>query len=367
MRSLTTDELKGPNLHLCTNLVLSQPDTTVLYVNIIQQLFSFLHFRWAKINNIIILRKVFVNTLNQVILNKALVVAMLILCMDIQNPIEFVSATHVLPPHEWVYSEDNDFNILLGADGTVFVTDVNSRDSYTLVQGHSLLLLPGQVYNCYRPSKKEASFYRIQFRCKNVSQSLISTDPNINTLFSERDRLTNLVIVPDLFKFTNLPRICIIVHQLLHVANSNYYTKQSLNYLLTSLLIEMSEQVVRQSMQETQRRQSGQIYKIASWIKANIEKPLTLDNIATEFGYNKNYLTRWFRQELGVPVQKYINICKIDKAKELLYSSNLSNKEIAYQLGFTDDKYLMRMFKQYEGITMQEFRKAYDLTHHANL
>jgi AraC-like DNA-binding protein len=293
-----------------------------------------------------------------------MVVTMLVLCLNIKTPIEFVDVSHIIPSHEWAYSEKNDFIVLFGVDGTAFITC--GQDTHTVVSGYSFLLLPGLAYAGYRMPKQDVSFYRLQFRCKDDQQRMITIDPKSDYEVPDPDALADWVFIPELFRLTSVDRIYVLVHQLLHIANSGYYTAQSANYLITSLLIEMSDQALKSTLQEKQGQNSGQINRIASWIKANIEKPLTLEGIAREFGYNKNYLTRKFREELGVTTQKYINLCKIGKAKELLYRSNMNNKEIAYQLGFNDEKYFMRIFKQYEGLTMQEFRNAYNRIRYTN-
>lgn len=45
-----------------------------------------------------------------------MVVTMLVLCLNIKTPIEFVDVSHIIPSHEWAYSEKNDFIVLFGAD-----------------------------------------------------------------------------------------------------------------------------------------------------------------------------------------------------------------------------------------------------------
>ena len=39
---------------------------------------------------------------------------MLVLCLNIKTPIEFVDVSHIIPSHEWTYSEKNDFIVLFG-------------------------------------------------------------------------------------------------------------------------------------------------------------------------------------------------------------------------------------------------------------
>jgi YesN/AraC family two-component response regulator len=48
------------------------------------------------------------------------------------------------------------------------------------------------------------------------------------------------------------------------------------------------------------------------------------------------------------------------KAKELLLSTQLFSKEIAYSLGFEDDLYFIRFFKQRTGLTPKQFREKFE-------
>lgn len=59
----------------------------------------------------------------------------------------------------------------------------------------------------------------------------------------------------------------------------------------------------------------------------------------------------------------YIHDIKMTKAKELLTNTTMTVKEIAHHVGFSDEKYFMRLFKKYEKMTPSQFRNAYYLTH----
>ncbi len=58
---------------------------------------------------------------------------------------------------------------------------------------------------------------------------------------------------------------------------------------------------------------------------------------------------------------EYINLQKINKAKDLLTRTDKNIKRIAYDVGIQDEKYFMRLFKKYMGLTPTDFRKAYYL------
>ena len=47
----------------------------------------------------------------------------------------------------------------------------------------------------------------------------------------------------------------------------------------------------------------------------------------------------------------------MERAQLLLYTTNLTIKEVAYTLGFNDQNYFIRMFHKVEGVTPQEYRR----------
>lgn len=64
-----------------------------------------------------------------------------------------------------------------------------------------------------------------------------------------------------------------------------------------------------------------------------------------------------FKQQTGFAPLQYFLRMKIEKAKEQLNNTDLSAKQIAYNLGFKSDHYFCRVFKLKTGVTPQEFRR----------
>ncbi|WP_408011803.1 helix-turn-helix domain-containing protein [Pseudalkalibacillus sp. A8] len=103
--------------------------------------------------------------------------------------------------------------------------------------------------------------------------------------------------------------------------------------------------------------------KIVEWLRIHTTDNISVTSVAEQFNYNKDYLSHIFKQKIGINIQEYIHILKVSKAKDLLSSTNLGIKEIAYTIGISDEKYFMKLFKKYEKLTPTEFRKAYYRTH----
>ena len=82
-----------------------------------------------------------------------------------------------------------------------------------------------------------------------------------------------------------------------------------------------------------------------------------LDDAAQMIGYSKRYMCRRFSEEMGVSILQYITMLRIDKAKELLRSSDHSVREIAELLYFNDSPRFCKTFKKYTGLTPTQYRR----------
>ena len=71
--------------------------------------------------------------------------------------------------------------------------------------------------------------------------------------------------------------------------------------------------------------------------------------------YTEYYLTEKFKYETGLSVSDYVRNAKINRAKMLLQSTDLSVSEIAERLAFNSANYLIRVFKELEGCTPAAF------------
>lgn len=83
---------------------------------------------------------------------------------------------------------------------------------------------------------------------------------------------------------------------------------------------------------------------------------LCLGSIANELYVNASYLCKVFKRECGVGLPDYLNQYRITIIKDLLLTSTLSVKQIAYSCGFENYNYFFRIFKKYLGLTPLEFR-----------
>ena len=109
------------------------------------------------------------------------------------------------------------------------------------------------------------------------------------------------------------------------------------------------------------KQKSTHIEKALRFIEKNMEKSLTLTEIAKESGMSKYYFSRTFKVSIGRSFKQYLTEKRIDRAKSLLANKDLNITEVCFLVGFNDLAYFDRVFRQKEGVTPSAFRKQSQL------
>lgn len=100
------------------------------------------------------------------------------------------------------------------------------------------------------------------------------------------------------------------------------------------------------------------IQKVVSYIHANLEQELTLNQIAKEMHVVPNYLSRKFNDELQINLPNYITRQRIEKACEYLEKTELKIIDISILCGIDNAHYFTELFKKQMGVTPSEYRKS---------
>ena len=98
------------------------------------------------------------------------------------------------------------------------------------------------------------------------------------------------------------------------------------------------------------------IAEIQFWLRTHLNTELTLTEIAEQFGMSQRSFTRRFKAATGIRATQYWQQLRIETAKELLASSNLTIQEVADQVGYQDQGHLTRLFKQDLNLTPKAYR-----------
>ena len=92
------------------------------------------------------------------------------------------------------------------------------------------------------------------------------------------------------------------------------------------------------------------IRRVHRFIKYNYMNHITINTLAAEFGFERSYLYRIFKQRYGIGIKEYLTRIRLENAKDLL-TRGYSVAECAYMVGYSDAFALSKAYKKRYGIS----------------
>ncbi|WP_043929918.1 AraC family transcriptional regulator [Bacillus sp. EB01] len=98
------------------------------------------------------------------------------------------------------------------------------------------------------------------------------------------------------------------------------------------------------------------INKAINYINQGIFHDLSLEIIADHVGVTPSYLSKVFKESVGVTISEFINRRRVEESKYFLLHSKLSLSDIAHLFQYCNQSYYTLLFKKYIGVTPKHFR-----------
>ena len=92
------------------------------------------------------------------------------------------------------------------------------------------------------------------------------------------------------------------------------------------------------------------------WIAQHYTEDITLDDAAESMGMSTFYFSRQVKVLTGHTFLEYLTAYRIDKAKDLLRSTDMSVSDIGHSAGYIESNYFLRVFKRVTGMTPSTYR-----------
>lgn len=291
---------------------------------------------------------------------------MLYFISDASKPVEYISCGNLASSNGFMHPKRNidSFVLIIVIKGTLHITQ--NVTNYDVRENDFILLFPNTSHYGYRQTDGELSYYWVHFYVKDPDYSIYSRGSLLRNrpIFKESTDITSTpprenFLLPEYGELSVEKRSRLLFVQLLDIAKrENYMPTWRCHYALNLLLME----VTNESFQINSFLDSNvpvHVLDVIEWIRTHYDQPLTVASIAEQFGYHPTYLTNIFKKYTGYPILTYVNRTRIAVAKNLLTNRTLSIYRIADMCGFLDEKYFMKLFKRYEGITPTQYRKAF--------
>lgn len=94
-----------------------------------------------------------------------------------------------------------------------------------------------------------------------------------------------------------------------------------------------------------------------TYIQENYSKDLSLEEIARRFDFNYSYFSSYFKKISGLKFTDYLAKVRLQKAKDLLRTTDKKVYDIALEVGYANSQYFYRVFKKEFGLSPEEFRR----------
>lgn len=98
-------------------------------------------------------------------------------------------------------------------------------------------------------------------------------------------------------------------------------------------------------------RYTKEVYQALQYIRSHYMEKISLDGVAERLGLSAGYFGRVFKQQTGETFLKYLNRYRIDKAVELLETTNLKVYEVGEKVGITDYSYFTQLYRSVKGVS----------------
>lgn len=105
-----------------------------------------------------------------------------------------------------------------------------------------------------------------------------------------------------------------------------------------------------------QNQPNDTIREIITYVNEHYMEKITLDEMAAQTGFSKEYFCRFFKQHMGITFLRYLNEVRISHAGRLLTTTDLPVFEVMTESGFTNQTIFNRLFKELYGMTPRQSR-----------
>ncbi|MEM9327928.1 MAG: AraC family transcriptional regulator, partial [Bacteroidota bacterium] len=225
-------------------------------------------------------------------------------------------------------------------------------------QAGNIFLLPPLDCHSFRISEP-SRFYYVRFTDhffmgENGLTQYGDWFDNISYILANYNRIPGDIIASDRERQFIIQNIKTI-HQ--EYATSDGYSEAIITGIVASILNILARSIEKRYVEKANEIEN-RFGEVLRYINKNLtdKEKIRLPALADRFGISQTYFSEYFKKQAGDSLANYIIKSKLRLVETKILHTDLSLKEIAYQLNFTDSSHLARSFKKTYGMTVTEFK-----------
>ena len=257
----------------------------------------------------------------------------------------------------WQHVQSPFSRIYLVTEGEAWILLPTGR--YRLSPGH-LYLIPANTMHGYECTGLFSHYYLHVYEEREYETSLFSKyDLPVEVEARPEDLLLMkrlCELLPDLALPGSNPQLynnhSTLISNMMQLKRHDVAVRIEMRGINTVLLSRFMHDAKEKQLMEDQR-----VVRIIDYIHQHIYDDIRINQLTDVSCLSRGYMTALFTNMVGMSPQQYINKLKIEHAQLMLLTDDKQIKNIAYELGFTDHSYFIRLFKKVTGFTPQRYRE----------
>ncbi len=237
---------------------------------------------------------------------------------------------------------------------------LENRECYMELQEGDLFLLNQNVIHGISQDEKDAVLIKIIIPVSFLQNVFIQKLDHKNAIYSFL--LEAREAGADRYHYIHMHCVSEMVQELMlqmmweFYARDKAYEEAEKNYLQLLFIMLTREKGSLEECTHPVAKHAQKIRQIISYLYEHSDT-ITLSELAHRYAYNPSYLSRMIRLNCGIPFQKLLCECRLDKAAELLLRSGDSVEKIAGLVGYDNPVPIYRGFQNKYHMSPSEFRK----------
>lgn len=131
---------------------------------------------------------------------------------------------------------------------------------------------------------------------------------------------------------------------------------QSLLYFFLATIID--EAVLDPSYKDSKTNKNMYINKAIDFIQVNYSRKMSVAELAKSIGLDRKYISKLFKDVVGVTIQDYLISFRINKAKEMMKDRQLSIGDISRSVGYDNPLIFSKTFRKINGLSPSKYRNS---------
>lgn len=264
---------------------------------------------------------------------------------------------------EYHWHNESEFIYLVSGEAIFYADAV----PFQMKPGEALFIQSGQIHSGYMDHPGKCKFYSVVFDIAMLDGDFLgeSRDAFINPLIANRYSLPK-VYKPDDEKYGKY-----VLKKLSTLIKAYYDKAPAYELIVVSSLYSIISRIAACNSFELETRIPGEwdIYKkerfkhVLEYIHTNYKRRLTVEDMARQVCLSPFHFSRFFKSISGKTPVEYLNEYRIDQASHLLICSSDKIMDVAFECGFLNFSYFIKLFRKYKGCTPSDYRKNFCVSH----